>query len=146
MSVIVGVGCCTSLLYTFGIDLALSAWELDPDRFLISRACPGGDAATAWKWAGPTGPFKIGLGADRAGLDTRCNQSPAIMHAKPVAGKRLPDQESSRLSDLLRLAHQLLVPSVCVRHRPLAVTTIVTQLVTRRELGIVAADCHRGGG
>src|SRR6266568_9278832 len=53
---------------------------------------PRGDAATAWKWAGVTGPFKIGLGAERAGLHTRCNESPAIMRAKRVAGKRLPDQ------------------------------------------------------
>src|SRR6266568_8026666 len=51
-----------------------------------------GDAATAWKWAGVSGPFKIGLGAERAGLDTRCNESPAILRAEPVAGKRLPDQ------------------------------------------------------
>src|SRR6516225_7446642 len=26
-----------------------------------------GDAVTAWKWAGANGPFKIGLGAERAG-------------------------------------------------------------------------------
>jgi hypothetical protein len=53
---------------------------------------PRGDAATAWKWAGATDPFKIGLGVERAGLHTRCNESPAIMRAKPVVGKRLPDQ------------------------------------------------------
>src|SRR5258708_36241261 len=53
---------------------------------------PRGDAGTAWKWAGVTGPFKIGLGAERAGLHTRCNESPAIMHAKIAAGKRLSDQ------------------------------------------------------
>ena len=48
---------------------------------------PRGDAATACKWADATGPFKIGLGAERAGLHTRCKESPAITHAKPVAGK-----------------------------------------------------------
>lgn len=54
--------------------------------------CGPGDAVTAWKCAGASGPFKIGLGAERAGLRTRCKQSPVIMRAKPAAGKRLPDQ------------------------------------------------------
>ncbi len=36
--------------------------------------------------------FKIGLGAERAGLHTRCNESPAIMRAKSVARQELPDQ------------------------------------------------------
>ena len=46
------------------------------------------------KAAGATGPFKIGLDAERAGLHTRCNESPAMMRAKPAAGKRLSDQGS----------------------------------------------------
>src|SRR5215471_19538894 len=52
-----------------------------------SHRAPG-DAATAWKWADATRAFKIGLGAERAGLHTRCQESPAIMRAKPVVGKR----------------------------------------------------------
>ena len=32
-------------------------------------------------------PFQDGLGAERAGLAARCNESPAIMRAKPGAGK-----------------------------------------------------------
>ena len=39
--------------------------------------------------------FKIGLGAERAGLHTRCNESPPIMRAKPVARQELPDQAFS---------------------------------------------------
>jgi hypothetical protein len=59
----------------------------------LSVARATGDAATAWKRADDNDPFKIGLGAERAGLRTRCNQSPAIMRAKLMAGQELPDQE-----------------------------------------------------
>ena len=38
------------------------AGERLPDQPLVS-----GDAVTAWKWPGANGPFKIGLGAERAG-------------------------------------------------------------------------------
>jgi hypothetical protein len=68
------------------------------DRFLISHPCHGDDAATAWKRADGSDPFKIGLGAERAGLHIRCNQSPAIMRAKLAAGQELPDQGSSARS------------------------------------------------
>jgi len=63
------------------------------DKGAVNIVVPLGDAATAWKWAGAIGPFKIGLGAERAGLYTRCNGSPAMMRAKSVAGKRLPDHQ-----------------------------------------------------
>src|SRR6266568_1318601 len=69
-----------------------STWRPWTLRMGIRVMVPQGDAATAWKWAGVTGPFKIGLGAERAGLHTRCDESPATMRAKRVAGKRLPDQ------------------------------------------------------
>jgi len=36
--------------------------------------------------------FKIGLGAEKAGLYTRCNESHAMMRAKSMVGKRLSDQ------------------------------------------------------
>ena len=72
--------------------------------------------------------FKIGLGAERAGLRTRCNQSPAIMGAWPVARQELSDQESPGASDVLRLVVKLPSPSVNIRHRPLAFAVIVTQL------------------
>jgi len=43
----------------------------------------------------------------------------------------LPYQESSRASDVPLLVAELPLPSINVRHRPLTVTVIVTQIVTR---------------
>src|SRR5215468_1538441 len=77
--------CPCSLVSLIGVTARRRTREL---RVITPRS----DAATAWKWAGASGPFKIGLGAERAGLHTRCNESPAIMRAKSVAGKRLSDQ------------------------------------------------------
>ncbi len=61
---------------------------------LLQMSHPAGAAPLRREVAGATDPFKIGLDAERAGLHTRCNESPAIMRAKLTAGKRLSDQRS----------------------------------------------------
>ncbi len=57
-----------------------------------SHPCPGVTPLGRGSGQATAALFKIGLGAERAGLHTRCNESPAIMRAKPVARQELPDQ------------------------------------------------------
>jgi putative transposase len=62
-------------------------------RKVMVKTTAGPVALARPKLRGTTGVFASRLfGAHVTGLHTRCNKSPAIMRAKPVAGKRLSDQ------------------------------------------------------
>jgi hypothetical protein len=68
--------------------------------------------------------------ASTTGYSARSNRTVILGSAAWPNYGPLPYQPSSRVSDLLALAHELLLPSVYVRLRSLAGGPIVTQLVT----------------
>ena|SRR5690348_8989457 len=111
---------------------------------------------------GPCAWPALGLGAchggsaDQPSLACRAPRQPGSTWAlsRPIASiaalpwqratedlnhRPLPYQESSHASDVLRLVVELSVPSVNVHRRPLAVATIVTQLVTQAACGCLVA-------